>query len=51
MSNDPAEIDEMLRTAKTIAVVGMSDKSWRAATASAAILLRTAFAVLPVNPR
>ena len=28
--NDPAIIDEMLRTAKTIAVVGMSDKTWRA---------------------
>ena len=26
MSNDPAIIDEMLRNAKTIAVVGMSDK-------------------------
>ena len=26
MGNDPAIIDEMLRTAKTIAVVGMSDK-------------------------
>ena len=30
MTNDPAVIDEMLRTAKTIAVVGMSDKTWRA---------------------
>jgi len=30
MTNDPALIDEMLRTAKTIAVVGMSDKPWRA---------------------
>src|SRR5271165_967607 len=30
MSNDPAVIDEMLRTARTIAVVGMSDKTWRA---------------------
>ena len=30
MKNDPAVIDAMLRTSKTIAVVGMSDKSWRA---------------------
>ena len=30
MPNDPAIIDEMLRNAKTIAVVGMSDKPWRA---------------------
>ena len=28
--NDSAIIDEMLRTAKTIAVLGMSDKTWRA---------------------
>ena len=30
MANDPFVTDEMLRTAKTIAVVGMSDKTWRA---------------------
>ena len=30
MPNDPAIIDEILRNAKTIAVVGMSDKPWRA---------------------
>ena len=28
--NDPAIIDEMLRKAQAIAVVGMSDKPWRA---------------------
>ncbi len=30
MRNDSAIIDEMLREAKNIAVVGMSDKPWRA---------------------
>ncbi len=30
MDNDPAVIDEMLSKARTIAVVGMSDKPWRA---------------------
>ena len=37
-----AVIDEMLRTAKTIAVVGMSDKTGAPATTSADIWRRTA---------
>jgi hypothetical protein len=43
-------IDEMLRTAKTIAVVGMSDKPWRASHNIAAYLARNGYRVLPVNP-
>jgi len=43
-------IDEMLQTAKTIAVVGMSDKPWRASHNIAAYLDRNGYRVLPVNP-
>ena len=50
MSNDPALIDEMLRNAKTIAVVGMSDKPWRASRNIGRYLAETGFRVFPVNP-
>jgi len=50
MSNDPAVIDEMLRTAKTIAVVGMSDKTWRASHRIGSYLAENGYRVLPVNP-
>jgi len=50
MTNDPASIDEILRTAKTIAVVGISDKPWRASHNIARYLLENGYRVLPVNP-
>ncbi len=50
MSNDPAVIDEMLRTARTIAVVGMSDKSWRASYRIGRYLAENGYRVIPVNP-
>jgi uncharacterized protein len=50
MPNDPALIDEMLRNAKTIAVVGMSDKSWRASYNVGRYLATQGYRVLPVNP-
>lgn len=50
MPNDPQIIDEMLRTAKTIAVVGMSDKSWRASHNIGRYLAANGYRVLPVNP-
>jgi predicted CoA-binding protein len=50
MSNDPAVIDEMLHTSKTIAVVGMSDKTWRASNRIGSYLARNGYRVLPVNP-
>lgn len=50
MPNDPAVIDEMLRTAKTIAVVGMSDKSWRASHNIGRYLAENGYRVFPVNP-
>jgi predicted CoA-binding protein len=50
MENDPAIIDEILHTARTIAVVGMSDKSWRASHHIGSYLASNGFSVLPVNP-
>ncbi|MGD0891275.1 MAG: CoA-binding protein [Terracidiphilus sp.] len=50
MSKDPAIIEEMLRTAKTIAVVGMSDKTWRASYNIGRYLVSAGYRVLPVNP-
>jgi hypothetical protein len=50
MDNDPAVIDEMLRTAKTIAVIGMSDKTWRASYNIGRYLAGVGYRVLPVNP-
>jgi len=47
---DPSPIDEMLRTAKTVAVVGMSDKSWRASFNIGRYLAENGYRVFPVNP-
>ena len=50
MDNDPAVIDEMLRTAKIIAVVGMSDKPHRASHRIGRYLAENGYRVFPVNP-
>ncbi|HEX4757731.1 MAG TPA: CoA-binding protein [Terracidiphilus sp.] len=50
MLNDSAVIDEMLRKAKTIAVVGMSDKNWRASHNIGRYLAENGYRVFPVNP-
>jgi uncharacterized protein len=50
MPNDPALIDEMLRNAKTIAVVGMSDKPWRASHNIGKYLAGHGYRIYPVNP-
>ncbi len=50
MENDPAVIDEMLRNARTIAVIGMSDKPWRASRNIGHYLAENGFRVFPVNP-
>lgn len=50
MENDPAVIDEILRTAKTVAVVGMSDKPHRASYNIGRYLAANGYRVLPVNP-
>jgi hypothetical protein len=48
--NDPEVIEEMLRMARTIAVVGMSDKTWRASHNIGRYLAGKGYNVLPVNP-
>ena len=48
--NDPAVIEEMLRTARSIAVVGMSDKTWRASHNIGRYLAENGYRVVPVNP-
>ncbi len=48
--NDPALIDEILRTARNIAVVGMSDKPWRASHNIGRYLTENGYRVFPVNP-
>ncbi len=50
MSDDSSVIDEMLRSAKSIAVVGMSDKSWRASHNIGRYLVEHGYRVVPVNP-
>jgi len=50
MANDPAVIEEMLRAARTIAVVGMSDKPHRASHNIGRYLAAQGYRVLPVNP-
>ena len=50
MGNDPGVIDEMLRAAKTIAVVGISDKAWRASHNIGRYLAANGYRVMPVNP-
>ncbi|HXS76861.1 MAG TPA: CoA-binding protein [Terracidiphilus sp.] len=49
--NDPALIDEMLRKTQTIAVVGMSDKPWRASHNIGRYLVMQGYRILPVNPK
>jgi uncharacterized protein len=48
--NDSTLIREMLSTARTIAVVGMSDKPWRASYNIGRYLAGNGFRVIPVNP-
>ncbi len=50
MAGNETLIDEMLTRSKVIAVVGMSDKPWRASHNIAAYLARVGYRVLPVNP-
>ena len=50
MTDDTAIIDDMLRNAKTIAVVGMSDKPHRASHNIGRYLAAHGYRVFPVNP-
>jgi predicted CoA-binding protein len=47
---DSSLIDEMLHTAKTIAVLGMSDKPTRASHHIGQYLAANGYRILPVNP-
>jgi uncharacterized protein len=48
--NSSSLIDEMLTNAKTIAVVGMSDKPWRASHNIGRYLAEQGYRIFPVNP-
>jgi uncharacterized protein len=50
MDNDPKVIHEMLHQARTIAVMGMSDKPWRASRNIGVYLAENGYKVFPVNP-
>lgn len=50
MSNDPVIIEEILRAARTVAVVGMSGKPSRASFNIGKYLAAHGYRVLPVNP-
>jgi uncharacterized protein len=50
MKNDPAVIHEMLQQARSIAVIGMSDKPWRASRNIGRYLAENGYKVFPVNP-
>jgi hypothetical protein len=44
------EIIDLLRTAKTIAVVGLSNKPWRASFGVSEYMRSQGYSVIPVNP-
>jgi predicted CoA-binding protein len=46
-----AEIAELLRTARVIAVVGLSSKKWRASYGVSEFLQSVGYRIIPVNPR
>ena len=48
--NDPAEIVEILRTARTIAVVGLTTRTWRPAYRVASYLKDVGYTIVPVGP-
>ena len=48
--NDPAQIADILSTARTIAVVGLTNHEWRPAYGVAAYLQRAGFRIIPVGP-
>jgi predicted CoA-binding protein len=50
MNNNKIVIDEMLRKSRTIAVLGMSDKPWRASHNIGRYLASEDYRVIPVNP-
>ncbi len=50
MPNDAAVIDEILRESKNVAVLGMSEKPWRASHRVGRYLAANGYRIFPVNP-
>ena len=50
MTNDTSTIDEILRNARNVAVIGMSDKTWRASYNVGRYLANHGYRIFPVNP-
>src|SRR5919206_4359777 len=48
--NDPAAIVQILRTARTIAVVGLTARTWRPAYRVGAYLKQAGYTIVPVGP-
>lgn len=48
--NDPAAIAEIFRTARTIAVVGLTTSTWRPAYRIASYLQQAGYTIVPVGP-
>lgn len=48
--NDAETISNLLRTAHTIAVVGLSDKRWRPSFGVSEYMQRAGYRIIPVNP-
>lgn len=46
-----SEIAELLKSSRTIAVVGLSSKPWRASHGVAEYMQRAGYRIIPVNPR
>src|SRR5206468_6693270 len=49
--NEPGLAEELLSSARTIAVVGYSDKPYRPVTSVSAYLRAQGYRIIPVNPR
>lgn len=47
---DDREIVELLRSAKTIAVIGLSDKPWRPSFGVTEYMMSRGYEIIPVNP-
>lgn len=48
--NLDAQITQLLKTTRTIGVVGLSDQPWRASHDVAAYLLNAGYTIVPINP-
>ncbi len=51
IGNDPADIDRILSTTRTIAIVGLSSDPGRVSNEIGGFLQETGFRIVPVNPK